>query len=109
MKLSDLFKKANEILKKKGMTDEQVNEFWEEEIDTEEPFSGVPYVVLVYNCNDNLVCATCRSIEGEHLYKYRTEAEENGPKVPYEKCTSEGGCRCWSTITTSILDADKFY
>jgi len=106
--LSDFFKAANKILKKKGMTDEQVNEFWEEATDTEEGFSGVPYVVIVYNCNDDLVCEACRSIEGEHLYKSKTEAKENRPKVPYEKCTSEGGCRCWSTMTTSILDADKF-
>ena len=104
--LSDFFKAANKILKKKGMTDEQVKDFWEE-ADTDEPFSGVPYAVFIYNCNDQHVCEACRSIEGKHRYKSWGDADANAPIVPYEKCTSELGCRCWSTKTTDLVDLDE--
>lgn len=45
--------------------------------------------VEIRNCNDSLVCEACRKL-GKKKHKL-----DKVPELPYEKCTSEAGCRCW--------------
>lgn len=46
--------------------------------------------VEIHTCNDDIVCDACRELAG----KIYTLSEV--PELPYEKCTSERGCRCWT-------------
>ncbi len=51
--------------------------------------SRVIKAVEIYNCNDSSVCDACRKLARR---KYKLNKV---PELPYEKCTSEMGCRCW--------------
>jgi len=44
--------------------------------------------VEIHTCNDDQVCPACRELAG------RKYAPDEVPELPYEKCTSKGGCRC---------------
>lgn len=44
--------------------------------------------IMVNTCNDNFVCVACQKLAKK---KHKTDKV---PELPYEKCTSEGGCRC---------------
>lgn len=62
-------------------------------------WKGVPHVIEIYNCNDNLVCSACKQI-GRKYYSLK-----DVPELPYEKCTCEHGCRCWITWSTDITSS----
>lgn len=40
--------------------------------------------------NDNFVCANCRALERKRF------PVDEAPVLPYERCTSKEGCRCWT-------------
>jgi hypothetical protein len=46
----------------------------------------------IRTCNDEHVCEACRELTATHY-----EPSEV-PELPYEKCTSETGCRCWVAV-----------
>lgn len=48
------------------------------------------YGLTYFNCNDELVCPECRALEGTLFFS------KDAPKMPYDKCTSDFGCRCWA-------------
>jgi hypothetical protein len=52
--------------------------------------------VSIQTCNDDHVCSACSSIASR---KY-TVSEI--PELPYEKCTSENGCRCVVSVTPVV-------
>ena len=60
-------------------------------------FRGVPHVISVFNCNDGFVCGACKKIVKEYSDPRQV------PELPYEKCTSEGGCRCSITSSTRLV------
>ncbi len=45
--------------------------------------------VGINTCNDEHVCPACRQLAG------KTYSIDEVPSLPYEHCTSDGGCRCW--------------
>jgi hypothetical protein len=45
--------------------------------------------VTVNTCNDDLVCSACKELSSTQILI------EEMPELPYEKCTSDVGCRCW--------------
>jgi hypothetical protein len=51
--------------------------------------------VKILTCNDSYVCDACQKLANRN---YRLNEV---PKMPYEKCTCEFGCRCW-------IAADEF-
>jgi hypothetical protein len=53
--------------------------------------TGFAISVSIRTNNDDGVCPACRALARRH-YKL-----SEVPALPYEKCTSEGGCRCWMT------------
>jgi len=46
--------------------------------------------VEIQTADDKSVCPECRALEG------RTFMIDEVPSLPYERCTSEFGCRCWA-------------
>ena len=61
------------------------------------------HVVTVFNCNDQLVCEFCKSLEGEHY----NEAIYNLPQAPFKNCTDPDGCRCWMAWTYAFESPRK--
>jgi hypothetical protein len=55
--------------------------------------------VQVYNCNDHFVCSAC------HVLAEQEHKLDEMPELPYEKCTSELGCRCGIGIGGSFFNA----
>ena len=56
------------------------------------------YEVSIETCNDDYVCDACRRIASR---KYTVEV---APELPYEKCTSEDGCRCAVGVRPIVPD-----
>ena len=54
------------------------------------------YEVSIETCNDDHVCDACRRIASR---KYTVEG---APELPYEKCTSEDGCRCSVSVVPVV-------
>lgn len=46
--------------------------------------------------NDDELCSACREIDGVVFPR------EGAPTLPYEKCTSELGCRCWAAPVVDL-------
>jgi hypothetical protein len=53
--------------------------------------------VTISTCNDGFVCEACRNLAGKHKLS-------EVPELPYEKCTSDMGCRCWMCALIGVLD-----
>jgi hypothetical protein len=53
--------------------------------------TGMITSVKVYNCNDGLVCASCRELEGKVFSIEQAQKELPVPNV----CENNSGCRCW--------------
>lgn len=51
--------------------------------------SGARFIEI-RTANDDLVCPACRALEGRRF------PIDEAPSLPYERCTSEFGCRCWA-------------
>jgi hypothetical protein len=51
--------------------------------------------VEIRTANDKLVCNACRKLANK---KYKLNQV---PELPYEECTSEMGCRCWTIAADS--------
>jgi hypothetical protein len=51
--------------------------------------------VYVSGCNDQHVCASCRTLQLQERIPI-----DQMPELPYEQCTSENGCRC--TVAASL-------
>lgn len=51
--------------------------------------SGLCKSVSMNTCNDESVCPACRALARRHFKLSEV------PDLPYEKCASETGCRCW--------------
>ncbi len=56
----------------------------------------IPYVITIFNNDDQLVCDACRQIQGYHYNL------DEVPELPYEECTCENGCRCWAYWATAL-------
>jgi len=59
------------------------------------------YVVHVSTCGDNLVCEACREL-ASRVYEL-----VSAPVLPYEKCTSKEGCRCWCSAAPTLWTEDE--
>ena len=55
-------------------------------------WKDVRHVVIIYNCNDQYVCESCKKIEGDHFVNNIDEID-NIPEIPNNNCTCELGCR----------------
>ena len=64
-------------------------------------WKDVRHVVIIFNCNDQYVCESCKKIEGDHFVNNIGEID-NIPEIPNKNCTCELGCRCWADWSTAL-------